>query len=134
MFDFNINENGELLFDSNTSDICCIYDDEVIKQIANNRIKSVVGNWFNSDIGANLEQYLGSPNSITTANGVMKSIENALTYDDFLSESEIYFIPKIDRTVLSIKVFIKSKYNSNPMLIDVTIDIVSGVKISDASN
>lgn len=134
MFDFNINENGELIYNSNIQDVDYIKDDDLIKQISTNRIKSVVGDWFNSRIGANLEEFLGLPNTPSNTNEIINRIENALVYDDFLLESDLYIIPKIDKTNLSLKVFIKGKYSSSPILIDVYIDIVSGVKIINDAN
>lgn len=131
MIDFNINENGELIYNSNNQDAEYVSDDSLVRQIAINRIKSIVGDWFNSTIGANLEEFLGMPNNSKTSNEIINRIKTSLIYDDFLLESDLYFIPIIDKTTLSLKVFIKSKHNGSPILIDVEIDIVSGVKISN---
>lgn len=111
MLDFNINEDGELLYNSNTKDIDYVNKDNLIKQIATNRIKSIVGNWFNSTIGANLEEFLGMPNNTKTATEITDRVKSALTYDEFLRESDIYFIPKIDRNIFSLKVFIKAQHD-----------------------
>lgn len=134
MFDFNINENGELIYNPNIKDADYINKDDLIKQIATNRIKSITGDWFNSTIGANLEEFLGMPNTPETANDITNRIKTALIYDDFLKENDLYFIPKIDKNVFSLKVFIKGQYGNSPMLIDVVIDIVSGVKIINDFN
>lgn len=129
MFDFNINKNGEFIYNSSISNMDYVYDDNLIEQIAINRINSVEGDWFNTEIGATLEDFLGEPNNNTTTLEIINKIKYALTFDGFISENNLYFIPKIDKTVLEIKVFIKKQYDSGPIIIDVNIDTVSGVII-----
>lgn len=134
MFDFNINSVGELIYNNSTQDIDKVENDDLTEQIAVNRIKSVVGDWFNSKIGANLEEYIGMANTPNTSFDVMESIKHSLTFDEFLKDSDIYQVPRIDKTSLSIKLFIKKKFENNPIVIDVVIDISSGVRVSYDSN
>lgn len=130
MVDFNINNVGELVYNNIAQDIEIIEKDYLTEQISVNRIKSIVGDWFNTKIGANLEEYIGMANTPSVSFDIMESIVNSLTFDEFLEESEIYQIPRIDKTNLFIKVFIKKKYESNPIVIDVVIDMSSGVRVN----
>lgn len=130
MFDFGITDNGELIFDNQSKDINKNHSDGLIRQIALCRIKSIVGDWFNTNIGANLEEFIGFVCNESTCNLIMDAIENSLIYDDFMSRKELFFIPKIDPNSISILVFINSREGNDPSMINVTIDIVGGVKIT----
>lgn len=130
MFDFSITNQGELIYNHFIQDIDRVEKDNLTMQIALNRIKSVVGDWFNTTIGANLEEYIGMPNTPSTSFDVMESILDALTFDDFLEKNSIYQIPRLDKTNLSIKLFIKKEFEDEPIVIDVVVDMSSGVRIS----
>ncbi|MEG1870832.1 MAG: hypothetical protein RR192_02410 [Peptostreptococcaceae bacterium] len=129
MFDFGITENGELLFDNENMDALKKDKDELIKQIAISRIKSVTKDWFNSNIGANLEEFIGTECTEETSNDVINAIIISLTFDQFLKTGSLFFVPKIDKNSISILVFIKKYYGEGPMIINVEIDIVGGVKV-----
>lgn len=129
MFDFGITDNGELIFDNSVKDIHKSEDDTLIRQIAICRIKSVTKDWFNTTIGANLEEFLGYSCNEDTSNEIISAIENSLLYDGFLSKQELFFVPQIDANFISILVFINSRYGNNPYTINVKIDIVGGVKV-----
>lgn len=129
MFDFGMTDNGELRFDNQTKDIDKNEDDGMIRQIAVCRIKSVIGDWFNTNIGANLEEFLGQVCNETTANSIIDAIETSLVYDNFLLKKELFFVPQIEANSISVLVFINSRYGNNPNTINVKIDIVGGVKI-----
>lgn len=129
MFDFTITDSGELVYDYENSGLKKSTEDELRRQIAVSRIKSVTGNWFNTLIGANLEGFIGSPCNTETYESIEQAIINSLTNDELFDSSEIFLIPKIDKTSISILVFLKSRYGTNPKIINVNIDIVSGVKV-----
>lgn len=134
VFDFGITDNGELIFDNQTKDIDKNKDDGMIRQNAVCRIKSIVGDWFNTNIGANLEEFLGEVCCEATANDIIDAIENALVYDGFLEKKELFFVPQINANSISVLVFINSRYGNDPNTINVKIDIVGGVKIQYDSN
>lgn len=129
MFDFKITEKGELIYNNTVQNVDISDNDILTRQIAVNRIKSVTNDWFNEKIGADIEKYIGLPNNNETVKDILSSIRYTLTFDDFLLDSDIYFIPRLDKTTISIKVFIKKRFEYAPIIIDVEIDIVGGVKI-----
>lgn len=128
-FDFKITEKGELLFNGVDQSLGVSKEDDLIKQIAINRIKSITKDWFNTNIGANLEGFIGQPNNEETLKEILDAIKQSLVYDEFLTDRDLYFAPAIKKESISIKVFIKKKFEYGPIIIDVEIDIVGGVKI-----
>lgn len=129
MFDFGINDDGELLFDGPAKSILTSDKDGLIRQTSLCRIKSVVGDWFNTNIGANLEQFIGEVCNQETATDITSQIENALCYDGFIIKNELFFVPKIEENSISILVFINSMTGGKPSMINVQIDVVGGVKV-----
>lgn len=128
-FDFGIDDSGELLFDNTSKDVRKREKLSLRRQIALCRIKSVTGDWFNTNIGADLEEFIGYKCNEDTANEIIESIETALSYDDFMQKEELFFIPQIELNTISILVFIKDLDNESPATINVRIDIVGGVKV-----
>lgn len=133
IFDFAISDSGELKFDISTKDIAETQEDGMVRQIALCRIKSIVNDWFNTTIGANLEEFIGEACNETTAKNVISAIENSLSYDGFLSKKDIYCISQVQKNSIGILVFINSQYGDSPSLINVRIDVVGGVKINYAT-
>lgn len=129
MFDFAITDDGELKFDIHNKDISKSQYDATFRQNALCRIKSIVTDWFNTDIGANLEEFLGEECNNETAENIISRIKTSLVYDDLLQRDDIYCIPQVESNSISILVFIRGKYSENPSLINVRIDIVGGVKV-----
>ena len=129
-FDFGITDDGELIFDNPAKDIDKNEYDGMIRQIAVCRIKSIVGDWFNTNIGANLEQFIGEVCNAATAAAIQTAIENSLIYDGFLAKNDLFFIPKVEENSISILVFINSKFGKDTNTINVKIDTVGGVKIN----
>ncbi|AGF59595.1 hypothetical protein B0P06_006023 [Clostridium saccharoperbutylacetonicum] len=128
--DFAISDNGELKFDISQKDAARAIEDGLIRQIALCRIKSVVNDWFNTNIGANLEEFIGEACNETTAKKIISAIENSVSYDGFLSKKEIYCISQLGKNSIGILVFINSQYGNSTSLINVRIDVVGGVKIN----
>ena len=129
LFDFGIKDDGELIFDGTVKSIIECKDDGLIRQISLCRIKSVVSDWFNTSIGANLEQFIGEICNEETSADMVSTIETSLCSDGFLERSELFFIPKIEDTSMSVLVFINSRLGNKPSIINVTIDVVGGVKV-----
>lgn len=129
MFDFGINDSGELIFNGLVKSIIECKDDGLIRQTSLCRIKSVVGDWFNTNIGANLEQFIGEICNEETSADMVNAIEGSLCNDGFIEKSELFFIPKIEDNSISVLVFINSRLGNKPSIINVTIDVVGGVKV-----
>lgn len=130
MFDFCITDNGELIYDNNSNNFLYLNSDDLLRQKCICRIKSVTKDWFNVDyIGSDIEKFLGELNNKNILDLIIESIERALLYDKLVGENSLFFIPKIYKNKIGILIFIKEKRNNNPIVINMEIDIVSGVKI-----
>lgn len=129
-FDFKLTVNGDVVFNNLQNDLDIVDNvDDMIEQQAICRIKSVTKDWYNApEIGANIEKFLGYTNNLNTAQEMIDAITVALTYDDLVSEDDLFFIPRINMNSISILVFLNKKF-STPALINVEIDLVDGVKI-----
>lgn len=135
MFDFAINESGDIVFDTNKLDIHSVTDDALRTQNAMCRIKSVSHDWFIDHIGADLEAILGQPNTqVTTSAGVDKIIES-LTFDNLYSYEDIYIETKIiSTTKIKYVVYLRTIDQNTATVIDVTIDLVKGVNVRIGGN
>lgn len=130
MFDFCITDNGELIYDNNSNNFLYLNSDDLLRQKCICRIKSITKDWFNVDyIGSDIEKFLGELNNKNILDLIIESIERALLYDKLVGENSLFFIPKIYKNKIEILIFIKEKRNNNPIIINMEIDIVSGVKI-----
>ncbi|MCC0635232.1 MULTISPECIES: hypothetical protein [unclassified Clostridioides] len=130
MFDFCITDSGELIYDNNSNNFLYLNSDDLLRQKCICRIKSVTKDWFNVDyIGSDIEKFLGELNNKNTLDLIIKSIEQALLYDELVGENSLFFIPKICKNRIELLIFIKEKRNNNPIVINMEIDVVSGVKI-----
>ncbi|MFL8632981.1 hypothetical protein Q3157_09815 [Clostridioides difficile] len=130
MFDFCITDSGELIYDNDSNNLMYLNSDYLLRQKCICRIKSVTKDWFNVDyIGSDIEKFLGKLNNKETLDSIIASIENALLYDRLIGENSLFFIPKIHINKIELLIFIKERRNNNPIVINMEIDIISGVKI-----
>lgn len=127
--DFSISDNGELVYDNTNITVEETDSDKLRRQIAVCRIKSVTGDWFNEKIGANIEFHLGMPNTLETAETIMQAITSELTEDYLVKTEDLFIIPKVTENGISLLVFINKLYGEGPVIINVEIDIVGGVKV-----
>ena len=132
MFDFKITDNGELVSNDLDSTSDTAKGDELLRQLALCRIKSVTGDWFNEpNLGADLEDFLGRVNNQNTLKEIVDRIEDSLI--DIVPRDNIFVIPKVDKEFFEFAVFIRT-YSEKPIVINVTLDIVSGVEVKYGIN
>ncbi|MBY2476151.1 hypothetical protein KWV16_04605 [Clostridioides difficile] len=135
MFDFCITDSGELIYDNNSNNLLYLNSDDLLRQKCICRIKSVTKDWFNVDyIGSDIEKFLGKLNNKNTLDLIIESIENALFYEKLVEKNSLFFIPKIYIDKIELLIFIKERKNNNPIVINMEIDIVGGVKIKHDIN
>lgn len=127
-FDFKISENGDFLEDNLKDDTMKVFGDDLIKQICINRIKSVTKDWFNTNIGANLEEYFGKRCDKSLCNTIKSSIVDSLSFDSFIKSKDIFVIPSFRETEIKAIIFIK-RGDSKSLEIFLNLDLVGEVKI-----
>ena len=129
MFDFKITDDGELDL-SIDGKLMYAETDILLRQQAVCRIKSVMNDWFNvPELGANIEEFLGEVNNQDTANEITDRIIDALS--DIIRKDNVFIVPKVNKEDLFFIVFLRGNTSKTPIVINVKVDIVSGVIITD---
>lgn len=132
MFDFKITDKGEMISSDIDDNSEAVEGDELLRQLALCRIKSVTGDWFNeNDLGSDLEDFLGEINNQHTLKEIVERIQGSLS--DIIPANNIFVIPKANKEVFEFAVFIRTR-SENPIVINVTLDIVAGVEVEYGIN
>lgn len=134
IFDFSLDETGELNINSTTHDIELKTSDELRIQMAFTRIKSVSNNWYIDNIGANLETLIGKPCDSTNADYGKEKIINSLIYDGLWNEDDIYIKSEIiNNKNIKYYVYLRTYQSESEDTITteiiVELDLVKGVNI-----
>lgn len=86
-----------------------------------------------TDFCANLEDLIGMPNTIETAQLGVEKITRSLTYDGLVSEGDLYIRPTpVNKTMMMFLVFIEHEGNANAYF-EVIINFEVGVAIGRES-
>lgn len=129
MIDFMIGNQGDLSL-KETVEIAECSGENLRKQMAVNRIKSVSKDWNECHIGANLESFLGESAKEETFRKMESTILNALCFDGYFQEDDIYIKTFLkENTYVKILVYIKALNNKGSFSIDVDLDLVKGVNV-----
>lgn len=128
-FDFSITESGELILDED-NDIKKTSKDDLRIQRVICAIKSISSDWYNDNIGADLEQYIGEQISQELINSFVSSIYSAVIATNAVAKEDLFIVPNVYKTSIILSIFLK-KINSNSSYnISVNFDMVKGVNIS----
>lgn len=102
-----------------------------IAQVVMNRVKTMKPDWFYDHVGADLEYLLGEDNTKETADYGNELIKNALTYDGFIEEKDIWVKPSpIDvYTIVYLLAIRVSEYEQ--LTFRISIALSSGVNIEE---
>lgn len=127
--DIVITDDGNLAVDVNLDVATCFGIDYVV-QSAKNRIRSVSSDWYHDNIGANLEVFIGQPNTQETATQIENAITVALTADSFCNNDEVaVFASPINSVTVLIGVFIDTEFQKDPISFTVELNFLTGFKI-----
>lgn len=89
--DFLFTQNGELVFDTDKKDIASTKKIPLkgLQQQIEARVNSNKGEWaLNPNLGADIKNFLGSPNTKKTADNIREVLTNELLRGGFLKSSE----------------------------------------------
>lgn len=133
-FDFQIENNGELVLNSLNGDLGEVSENDLKLQLAFTRIKSCVNDWFYDEVGADLEELIGRAVKNNTVELGKKRIEQVLTYDELWSLDDIFIqvIVKDSREVIYavyFRLYTDDEFGETSKSITVTLDLVKGVKV-----
>lgn len=127
-------KDGDIVFDNGTNlglNFSEIDSETSIAQTIYCRLKSCTIDWFYDDVGADLEQLLGEPNTEENANRGSSLIINSLTKDGLISEDNIVVKPiPIDNFTINYYVAISLKNGVN-LKYEVSLALNSGISIKN---
>jgi len=128
--DIFISQNGDIEIEN--KDIKVVSGDKYREMSAINRIKSIKIDWFYDNIGADMEEILGEPNTEETANIGKNKIIKSLTEDSLFNLDEIFIkVVPISKNDILYMIALKSSYESNkPIVINAKLDLVKGIVIT----
>ena len=133
MFDFKIQEDGELVVTNSVIEVSS--DDDMRLQNAYTRIKSVANDWFIDHIGANLEVLVGRSCNSKNAEIGKALILNSLINDGLWNKNELLITANItSNTSIEFDVIFKiyQGYSEDDVIIReiiASLDLVKGVHI-----
>lgn len=126
MFDIFLTADGDFEI-TNTGDLRLVTDNDLIAQYVRCVLDSSSPDWFYDEVGADLEDYLGEPNTRQTAESAKQKILTALTRDGLIAQEDILVeaVP-ISKTEIRFFVFINSGNPDLPMGFDVSLQLGAG--------
>lgn len=121
-----------LEYETETCDVNMVEKLEYIKQQVIVRVKTMNPDWFYDTIGSDLEELLGKVNSLKTAQLGISKLRNCLTYDEFLSNDDIYIKPvPTDYDTVAYFIFVKTTFTEEPVAFVVNIALSAGINIEE---
>ena len=134
IFDFSLDETGELNVNATNHDIELKTEDDLRIQMAFTRIKSISNNWYIDHIGADLEELIGRSCDNYNANKGKQKILQSLTYDDLWSSDDVYIKSEIlNNRNIKYYVYLRTYQTESEDTITteiiIELDLVKGVNI-----
>jgi len=127
--DIGLTVDGDLDLDG---DFTIVSENDYIKQQVNIRVKTINPDWFYDDLGADMEQLLGKPNTKITAEKGISLIRKSLTYDGFLDNDSVYIKPMpLDVDNVSFFLFIRTPFTDKPLSFEVAVALSAGINITE---
>jgi hypothetical protein len=113
--DLFISKDGDLLLNSE-GDLAVVKDINYVAQTVHNRLRSIAEDWFYDQSGANIEEFIGLPNTQENASALADQITNALIKDGFCDIDDLLVIGKpVSASMVSIGIFVKTEFESKPV-------------------
>jgi hypothetical protein len=128
-FDIKLTEDGDFEIAPN-GDLAVVTDNDLLAQYVRCVLENVSVDWFYDNIGADLEDYLGEPNTRDTADAAAAQIQTALLKGGLISANDILIQPvPISKTEIRFFVFINTGNPQLPMGFDVSLKLGAGVAV-----
>ena len=130
--DLKLTPDGDLALTPG-GDLALAEGADFIQQSAYNRLRSVTVDWFYDHIGADLEDFIGQPNSRETADRIVAQLTNSLVQDGLVSSGDVYIRPvPVDKSNILLFVFINTPYADKPLGFEVAVGLQGGVSVKSA--
>jgi len=126
--DLKLTLDGDLFVDR--GDIALASGNDFIAQQAANRLGGSNPGWFYDAICADVEAFLGAPNTEVTANKCIQQMIISLTKDGLINSEDIYIkaTPTSPRSVLFF-VFINSPFSTTPLGFEINLHLANGISL-----
>lgn len=132
--DLKFSLDGDLVLEN--GDFQMVHKREFVEQSARHRIKTSDPDWVDyqvKEIGANLEDLIGKPNSAETAREGMRRISRTLLKDGLVDKEDLYIKPvPVSKAVIVFLVFIQVSHNTEPIGFDITFNLETGLTVRSA--
>lgn len=124
--DLFLSRDGDIVIEN--KDLKTSSFDTYLEQSAINRIKSIKGNWFKDNIGADMEEILGEPNTRTVAEMGKNKIITSLTEDNMFELDEV-FVKVVPTSRNNVMYFVALKGYNGPIFLNFNLDLVNGINL-----
>lgn len=135
LVDLAWSEEGDLVLGKG-NDFAVVTNAPYEAQIARIRLMVTDPEWQDfqaNEIGANMEDLLGLPNTPETARMGIRQITECLTRDGLFQEEQIFIKPiPTSKYIIQFFVFIYSEYASEPIGFQLSFNLESGVMVRSA--
>jgi len=131
MADLALTRDGDLLLDD-SGNLALAEGPAFVVQSAYNRIKSVTVDWFYDNVGADLVDFLGYPNTRDTGRQIEERLVKVLTGDGLVDRDSLFVkVVPVSKTTLSAFVFLKltDSENDAPVGFEIAVNLDGGVSV-----
>jgi len=127
MIDLQITDGGELVLGPD-GDLALVYGDDQIAQEVLFRLKTQIGDWtLSPQIGADLEDFIGQPNTGLVHAAMEQRIINALAFDSLVGYPEVTATSVSENKVMIIIEFPSVEERSKIVQITSQLDLREGL-------
>lgn len=132
--DLAMTADGDLIIEN--GDLKLARNQEFVAQSFRNRIRTSDPDWYDNiikDIGANLEDLRGYPNTVETAELGVSMIAACLTRDSLIDPDDLYVKPvPFNKATIAFFVFVNSPFDSEPIGFEVQLNLTTGLTVRGA--
>jgi len=127
--DLAITDDGDLML-TDDGDLAIVEDIEYVAQMTKNRLRSVASDWYYDNIGADIETFIGKPNTKETCDELIAKITAALTSDAFCNLNDILIVANpLSTAEAMVGVFVKTDFSETPLGFLVRMNFLTGFSI-----
>lgn len=128
--DLKLTPDGDLAVGPD-GDLALAEGADFIRQSVQARLRSVTNDWFYDHVGADLEDFLGRPNTREVAGELEARIVDTLTGDGLVAREDVYVRPvPVETSVVLLFVFVKTPHVDAPLGFEIAVDLQGGVTVA----
>lgn len=133
--DLTIGHDGDFIIQDGENKSICEFvpsdKSDLVRQIVMNRVRTMKPDWFYDHVGADLEQLLGEDNTKATAEKGVALIKDAIIYDGFLEEQDVWINPSPLNNYTIVYMLAIRISEGEQLMFQVSIALSSGINIEE---